>query len=164
MIQRGFIFGGLSTYMIAAVAVAVVLGYTYMKGRQDGREAILRENVQAAVRIIREQGAVTERVVTKYVKVAGETKVKREVIEKEVIKYVESGLDSCPISNRAVVLHNASAANILPPTIGPTDGAASHLATSALTKTCTENYAIHHETADRLRSLQSWVKGQQALR
>ena len=162
-LERGFIFGGLLTYLIAGIAVAAILGYTYFKGRQDGREAILRENIAAAVKIVREQGKVTERVVIKYVKVAGETKTKIEVREKEVIRYENAKLDQCPLSNAFVSLHDAAAANTVPDPARSVDGTASGIETAKAIPTVQANYSVCHQTSDRLRGLQEWVREQQKV-
>lgn len=121
------------------------------------------EQASAAVAIVVKRGKVTEKIVNRYIKVKGETEVLTRTIEKEVIRYVESGLDRCPLSRAAVGLHDAAAANQLPDPASTTDGTASGIETATLTQTCAKNYATYHQTADRLRALQAWVTEQGAV-
>ena len=63
--QRGFIFTALGLGTYAAVELALVVGLFMLRMHwiQVGREEIIQANVTAAIKIVREQGAVTERVV-----------------------------------------------------------------------------------------------------
>lgn len=163
--QRGFVLPSLSmgTWALIALALVAALALARMHWIQEGREQILRENTAAAVRIVREQGAVTERVVTKYVKVQGETKTKIEYRDREVIKYVQANLDQFPLSNAFVSLHDAAAANTVPDSASAVDGTPSAVKAAQALPTITENYSICQQTADRLRSLQEWVQAQQKV-
>lgn len=97
--------------LAAVLALATVMLRTHWVN--VGREQVLRENVQVAQKIVIKQGAATERVVVKYVKVAGATKVVTETIEKEVTKYAETNPGLC-LDAAWRRLHDGSALNTLP--------------------------------------------------
>ena len=149
------------------LAVAAAAGLIFFKGYQYGRGALddyIGKQAVEAVRIITKRGEVTEKIVTRYIKVKGETQVVEKTIEKEVIRYVDANLDRFPLSRGAVVLHDSAAANTVPDTALSTDGTASGVEAAALVKTASENYAEYHKTADRMRALQAWVLEQQAVK
>ena len=140
--QRWAIYGAL---LIAYGIVAAGLGYHQgVKQLWDYQVDQARE----AVRIVVKQAVVTEKIVTEYIYVQGKTRTITNTIEKEVIKYVEARLDLCPLSVAARELHDSAAANTIPNPARTTDGAASGLATAALTETCTANYATYHSEAN----------------
>lgn len=109
----GFFAGGWMRWAVLAAAVAIGVFMLRMHWVQQGREAVLRENVQVAQKIIHKQGEVTTKVVKQYIKVAGKTQVVTERIENEVIKYAEANPGVCldPDWRR---LHDDAAANTVP--------------------------------------------------
>ena len=158
-----FFAGPLGKWAIIGILVAAAALAGFVKGNAYGTaklDAFIGKQATEALRIAVVRGKATERVITKYIKVAGATRVVTNTIEKEVIRYEAANLDACPLSAGARSLHDSAAANAVPDPTSATDGATSGLKTSALTKTCTENYAAYHQTADRLRGLQDWVKEQ----
>ena len=140
----------------------------WIKGNEHGTQKLtdhIAKEATEAARIAVVRGKATERVITKYLTVTvPKTQVVTNTIEKEVIRYEAAKLDACPMSNAAVSLHDNAALNTVPDASKSTDGTASEFKTADLTKTCTENYAIYHQTADRLRGLQEWVREQQAVK
>lgn len=156
----GFITGNwvrIAIYgMVILGALATAAGWGYHRGVKKLWDYQV-EQAQQAVKIIVKQGTVTERIVTEYIEIEGKTRTITNTIEKEVIRYVEAGLDRCPLSRGAVELHDTAAANTLPDPARSVDAAASGLETAALTKACTENYAEYHRTAARLTALQKWI-------
>lgn len=106
---------------VAALLVAAfVTGLVYGMRLEGGRHAeYIASQARAAVAVVVRQGAVTERVVTRYLKVKGETEVRTVTIEKEVQNYANAG--AC-IDADWVRLHNAAAAGALPGTPGRIDG------------------------------------------
>lgn len=114
--QRILLYGA-----VAAAVCAGLIGYGYHKGVQrlwEYQAAQARETV----RIVTKQGKVTEKVVTKYVKVAGETQVVTNTIEKEVVRYAEKNPGAC-LDDDWRRLHDAAASNTLPKPAAPADGA-----------------------------------------
>ncbi len=155
-----FFTGGIGRWLVGAAALMALLLMARMHWIQQGREQILRESAAAVVKIVEKQGKVTERVVTRYIKVAGETKVITNTIEKEVIKYATANLDQCVLSNAFVVLHDSAAVGSIPSAARAIDGSASGVKTSDSLPTVTSNYATCHETAIRLKALQAWISEQ----
>ena len=108
-----FFTGGWLRWIALAVALTVAVGMLRMHWKQQGRDELSLENAQAVARIIIKQAAATERVVIKYKKVAGETKIVTDTIEKEVTKYAETNPGLClDVDWRR--LHNDAATNTLP--------------------------------------------------
>ena len=155
--QRLAIYG-----LLATIALGAATGWGYMKG-VERLYAYQAEQASQAVRIIVKQGEVTERVVTKYVKVAGATRTVTQTVEKEVIRYVDQNPGSC-LDSRWGELHDAAAANTVPPAPGPADGAGRAPTAAQALEAVTGSYGACHRTADRLDALQAWVRAQGEVR
>ncbi len=160
--------GSSALWRIAAYGLLVIgiFGYGYVKGNQHGTAKLAdyqAAQLAKATIIVTKQGAVTERVVTKYVKTAGETKTVTNTIEKEIIRYESAKLDLCPLSNGFVSLHDSAALGSVPNPASATNGTASGVTANQALGTVTKNYATYHETADRLRALQDWTRQQYEL-
>lgn len=151
---------GWQRYLIITAVLAIVILGIHVQGVHQGREEILRENTVNAVKIVEKQGAVTQEVITKYVKVAAAAQVVHDTIDREVVRYETAKLDQCPLSNGFVSLHDAAAANTVPDAAKSVDGTASGIAAAAATGTITKNYASCWETINRLKGLQDWVTQQ----
>jgi hypothetical protein len=163
----GFLVGNWQRFLIYGLVVVAFLGtfgmWCYMKGRSALHEYKGRLAVEAA-KVIVKQGAVSEKILTKYVKVKGETQVKIEFRDREVIRYEQANLDQCPLSTAFVSLHNSAAANTIPETSSVVDGTSSGIKTSEALSTIQTNYSTYHQTANRLRALQEWVREQEKVR
>ena len=161
MKQSGFIlpFPALYLYIGASVAVLALLGFLRFHWIHEGREQALRESVEAAAKIVKQQGEITERVVTEYVEVQGKTRTVERQVEKEVIRYVETHAGSCLDADWGR-LHDSAAAGAVPDPAPRVDGERRAPEASAALETVTANYAACHRTADRLDALQTWVKAQ----
>lgn len=147
--------------VIAAIAAGI-----WFKGYATGRGALddyIGKQAQAAVAIAVKRGAVTERVITKYVKVKGDTQVVTQTVEKEVTKYAESNPGLCLDADWRR-LHDASALNVIPGAAGKPDGQGGAPKAAAALDTVTGNYAGCNRTADRLDALQEWVREQAAVK
>lgn len=87
-------------------------------------------------------------------------KDKKNENSKAIIKYVT---DDCRLSNVAVILHNSSSQNELPPsTIGTVTGT-SKVTTAELLGTVNENYGTYYEIVNKLKAWQSWYKEQKQI-
>jgi hypothetical protein len=97
--------------VVAALAAGLWFnGYATGRGKLDD---YIGKQATAAVAVVVKQGKATERVVTKYIKVAGKTKVVTETVEKEVIKYANANPGLC-LDPGWRLLHDAAALNALP--------------------------------------------------
>lgn len=156
----------LAKWGVIALLAAVFGGWCWFKGNEHGT-AKLTEYIGAqareGARIVVKQGAVTERVVTKYVKVAGETKVVTETVEKEVVRYADAN-PGYSLDPRWRMLHDAAAANALPEPGREADATLGAPRAATALFTVTGNYARCHRTADRLDALQDWVRQQMAVK
>ena len=87
-------------------------------------------------------------------------KDKKNENSKAIIKYVT---DDCRLSNVAVILHNSSSQNELPPsTIGTVTGT-SKVTTAEFLGTVNENYGTYYEIVNKLKGWQSWYKEQKQI-
>lgn len=120
-------------------------------------EAARTKQAEQAAKVVTQQAAVTERVVTQYVDRVRTVREKAREIVKEVPVYVPA--DSCPMPAGFRLLHDAAAG--LPPIPNPaarTDAAPVPAQTVAAT--VADNYGACRETAEQLRGLQAWVSQQ----
>lgn len=149
------------------LVIASALGLAWFKGYQVGAEKLetyRAEQFAAATKINTQRAAVTERVVTQYIKVAGKTRTVTEYVDREVIKYADSNPGVC-LDGAWRVLHDAAADNTVPdPARIPYGAAGAPPAAAEALDTVTANYARHNRVADRLEALQGWVREQGAVR
>lgn len=148
-----------------ALAAVALFSIGWFRGNEHGGQKLIDyigKQAAETVRVVKLQGAATERIVTKYVKVAGKTKTVTETVEKEVVRYAESNPGAC-LDGRWRVLHDAAAANVIPPAPGPVDAAGGAPKAAEAIGAVTDNYAACHRDADRLDALQEWVRAQQAV-
>lgn len=139
----------------------ILIGYGYHKGSQRLYE-YQADQAKAAVAIVVKQGKATEKIVTRYVKVKGDTQVVTTTIEKEVVRYAESNPGTC-LDGAWRRLHDAAATNAVPGPASLADGESRAPPAAAALNTVTENYAACHRTADKLDALQDWVRAHRAL-
>ena len=155
-------YGRFIAYGVAVLAVASTIWlHGYGRGVQKLYDFQVAQATEA-VKVIVKQGAVTERVVTKFIKVQGRTRVITNTIEKEVVKYAAQNTTSC-LDTDWGRLHDAAATRAFPEATGPADGASGAPTAAAALETATGNYAKHHACVDRLDALQEWVKAQAEL-
>lgn len=156
-------YGLLIKWGIIASLVASFAGYFWMKGNEHGTQKLLDyQAAQAieAVRIAKGRDTVTVKVVDNFIKVKGETKVRTEYIDREIVRYENTGLCLDADWRR---LHDAAARNAVPDAGLKPDGERGAPTAATALKTVTANYAACHRTADRLDALQGWVRGQQSV-
>lgn len=148
--------------VISAIAAGVWF-HGYAKGR-DRLDQYIAAQAVAATKIVARQGEVTAKVIAKHIKVAGETRVITETIEREVIRYADANPAGVCLDARWGVLHDAAALNTVPDPARLADGAGTAPAAAQALGAVTQNYARHHACADRLDALQEWVREQGRVR
>jgi hypothetical protein len=107
------------------LAVTAVAAGVWFHGYSSGRDKLddyIGQQAIAATRVIIKQGAVTERVVTKYIKVKGDTQVVTETVEKEVVRYAETNPAGICLDPDWQRLHDGAALNTLPAAAGGAAG------------------------------------------
>ena len=149
--------------LLALIALAAALvGFGWVKGAahvlSQWDAAVQQQSLQTAA--IRErQAQATVKVVTQYVDRVRIVREKGKTIIQEVPVYVPVEADTaCTIHRGFVRLHDAAAAGELPGPAGDADAAAAGVALSAVAGTVADNYQTCHETAEKLRALQEWVR------
>ena len=151
---------------VIAVLVASFGAWAWFKGNEHGTQKLIDyRGAQAveAVRINTARTAAAVKVITRYVAVAGATKVITETVEKEVIKDADANPGLC-LDAGWRRLHDAAALNTVPDPRPEADGAGGAPKAAAALDAVTGNYAACHRTADRLDALQGWVRAQEAVR
>lgn len=151
MIERYIIYG-----LVILGVLGAAWGHGYMKG-SNRLYAYQAEQAKEGARVVVKQGAATERVVTRYIKVAGATQTVTVTVEKEVERYANTGYCLDGAWRR---LHDAAASNAVPAAPGLADGESGAPEAARALQTVTGNYAACHRTADRLDALQHWVREQ----
>ena len=159
-------FAPLARAAVIALIAAAVFAYGWVKGNEHGSAKLadyIGEQAKATVALVTKQGETTTKVVTKYIQVAAKAQVVTQTIEKEVTRYAETNPGNCldPEWRR---LHDSAAAGIVPDASAGTDGPGGTPSAAEAIETVTSNYAGCIRTADRLTSLQEWVREQAAVR
>ena len=150
---------------LIALAVALV-GFGWVKGAKHVQAqwdaAIQQQSLQVAA-LRQKQAEATVKVVTQYVDRVRVVREKGDTLIKEVPVYVPVEADTaCTIHRGFVRLHDAAAAGELPGPAGDADAAAAGVTLSAVAGTIADNYQTCHETAEKLRALQAWVRKMRA--
>lgn len=146
----------IGTIIIVVVGFTISLAGCYVKGRQD----ILISAQEEIDKLKTTQSRVTEKVVTKYITKIQKVKDKNE----EILAMVDTKNDSkCPIPESTVSLLNAASSSSVPEPTKRADDPPSPVTYSEVERTVIENYELYNEVAERLRSLQEWVREQQKL-
>ena len=159
-----FVTGNWARLAIYGLVIVMALGTAAGWGFHLGIKKLWDyqvEQAKQAVKIIVKQGEVTERVVTKYVKVKAKAEVIEKTVEKEVIRYVDKNPGYCldPDWGR---LHDASTGAV--PKAGPEpDGEGGAPTAAEALQTVTQNNARCIRTADRLDAIQDWVREQEKV-
>lgn len=99
---------------------------------------------------------IIEKVVTK-IQVIKDTSNENKIA---INKYVT---DSCVLSNAAVMLHDSSSQNELPPSTISSIRGTSKVKVPELLTTVTENYASCYEIREKLKAWQDWYKTQKEI-
>lgn len=141
--------------------------WLYGERKADQREAKVRaewaESIARGKRRLDElkakQSKVTVKVETRYLDRVKVIREKGQTIVRNVPVYVPAG--SCELPGGFRVLHDAAAQGELPDPASVADAAAVPAQDAAAT--VADNYATCHESAERLTSLQDWVRRQQEL-
>lgn len=149
----------LATVVVISTAALAIVGGAYFKGRQDGRAALLADQVSAAAQVAKAQDRVTERVVVEYRDVVKVVKEKGEEVIREVEKLVPA--NGCRLDGGFRVLHDAAADGALPVASAGAHGPAAPVEQIAAAETVAGNYLACHENAVQLKALQGWIEEQQ---
>lgn len=161
-----FITGNWQRFVAYAIAVAAVLGAVWFHGFTRGEIKLFEyqgEQLKADVKIIEKRGAVTERVVYRYIKAEEKSANAANGIRMETIRYVETNRGYC-LDARWGRLHDASSKQEdISSAQSVDDGTVGAPTAAAAIQTVTENYAACHRTANRLDALQQWVREQAAI-
>lgn len=155
-------------YLSMLILIIAVLSATYFKGRHDVQvkwDLQVLETQKEIAELKAKQSEVTTKVVTEYVDRVKIVKEKGDTVVKYVDRYITEEQDNnCVIGNNVVSLHNAAAENRLPTTAEVTDGTASEVKISELTRTVTENYGTCNQIREQVIGLQSWIREQHAIK
>lgn len=160
MIPAAFV-SPLVTIATGLVTTSLVIGGAYLKGRQDGREAMLERQLHQAHLTTRKQEKATDRVVVEYRdRVQVVTKQGKEVV-REVERLVPFGL--CQLDPGFRLLHDAAAAGSVPDPAGRADGPAAPVEQATAAETVADNYLACRLNAEQLTALQRWIRKQERI-
>lgn len=152
----------LARVLVYGLLAALFTACGFLEGYRRGELKLFdyqAKEAAATLVVVTKQGKVTEKVITKYVKVQGETRIVTETIEKEVVRYAEANPGYC-LDAAWGRLHDRAAANTLSEPTGLADGAERAPTAAGALEAVTASYAACHRTADKLDGLQAWVKAQ----
>jgi hypothetical protein len=157
-------------YKILAMALlaASIAGFSYVKGyshaenKYEAEKAkFLADSERKYNDLLIKKNKVDIQIVTEYVEKKVYITKWRErnvgVIDEIPIRTV------CDLPHGWVHIHNSSANGLHADTTSAADGTPSGINTSDALRGIVQNYGTCHETAEQLKSLQKWVREQQAL-
>lgn len=156
-------FVGPYAHLVKAIATLGLLfaifgeGYLYANRKWESAVKEYQDKVAVAEQKAKDANEKIKTVVIEKVKVIKDTTNENKTA---INKYVT---DECQLSNAAVLLHDSSSQNAVPPsTISSTRGT-SRIKVPELLNTVTENYGTCHETREKLKAWQDWYKTQQKI-
>lgn len=156
---------------IAALAAVTLLGVWLYWGHltrtiEDLHEQVTEANNRATQAANVAASAVSSQVVvTKTVEKVVEVKVKGDTIIQKVPVYVTQKADSqCTVTNGAVSVLNAAAANVLlPGNPGTVQDGPSGVALSTVTGTAAEWASLYWQLVERYKGFREWTEAQGAI-
>ena len=157
-----FFAGPIGRWLVVGLLIAAFGAFAWFKGNEHGTQKLtdyIGEQAKETVRIVTKRGEVTERVLTKYVQVAGKTETVTRTVKEEVVKYAEANPTYC-LDAGWRLLHDSAANNAISDASFNVDAAVRAPKAAEAIDTVATNYAGCHRTADRLDLLQEWVKDQ----
>lgn len=162
----GLILGSWRRVAVYAALAFLILSLAELDGYRRGEKKLYEYQAQqatAAVAIVVKREAATERVVTKYVKVAAKTQTVTNTIEKEIVRYVETNPGYC-LDRQWGRLHDAAALDAIPDSPSVTDGTGGVPTAAAAIQTVAGNYGACIRNAEKLTALQEWVREQEGVK
>lgn len=155
----------LTRVIVYTVVAVVVLGAVFFAGYAEGEKKLFEykaEQAAATVALVVKQGEVTERVVTRFIKVEADSRTVEEAVKRGVEAYAATNAGYC-LDAAWGGLHDRAARNAVSDPGPPADAPLRAPTAAGAIETVTFNYAACHRTADRLDALQEWVRAQRAL-
>lgn len=156
-------FVGSYAHLVKALAtlglIAAIFGEGYLFANRKWESAVkeYQDKVAVAEQKAKDANEQIKTVVVEKVKVIKETTNENKTA---INKYVT---DECQLSNAAVLLHDSSSQNAVPPsTISSTRGT-SKVKVPELLTTVTDNYGTCYETREKLKAWQDWYKNQKDI-
>lgn len=147
--------------------LAALIGFGFVKGMKHTQakwDAAIAEQATKSAGTVIKGAENTAAVVMKYIKIKGETQVRTEIVEKEVIRYVDAPHPSCVLDAQFERVWDD--ANGLPPSSSPPGGAAprpADLEAATVLSAHAGDARAYVELKDRYAALVEWVKTSYAL-
>ena len=144
-------------------AVLALYGWGYWNGRdavQTRWDAATAKQAVAVAKTMIDQASTTAKIVTKYIRVKGETEIVTRTVEKEVIRYVDAPIPKCGIDPEFERLYDAARRVVPTPanSTGRLDGeGGSGLSLAAVLQADAEFAGRYFALADRHDALVDWV-------
>lgn len=157
-----FVLGNWQRFAVYALVASLAAGMLELDGYRRGVQKLYDyqiEQAKAAIPIVVKQGAITEKIVTRYRDRLVEVRGATEFVEKEIVRYVPPSADPV-LGDGWVRLHDAAATGAVPEATPGTDVAAPAIAASQALKGVVGNYGSCHATEVQLMMLQLWVAQQ----
>ncbi len=153
------------------IGILAIVASAFVGGCQHGAKSVTAkwdaERVETEIKfhqLVAKQAQATTQVVTQYVDRVKAVKQRGADIVKEVKVYVPTQADAaCAVPRGFVRMHDAAAEGVIPDAPSLADASPSGVALSTTAATVADNYGRYHEVAEQLKSLQQWVREQQAL-
>lgn len=149
--------------LIGAVAgFSYVKGYSHAETKYEAEKAkFLADSERKYSELLLKKNKVDIQIVTEYV----EKKVYITKWRERNVGAIDEIPTStiCELPNGWVHIHNSSVAGLHADTSSAADGTPSGINTSEALGGVVENYSTCHENAEKLKSLQKWIREQSAL-
>jgi len=144
-------------------AVFCIFCLSWFASEESWKVKVAELQQQAAVIAEKSSQANVEiqtKVITQIKKVKEIEYVNRDIIQKEIVKELDS---SCVLPESAVLLHNSASQNAV--ATGTRDAAGTHstVKASELLDTVVVNYATYYELVEKLKAWQEWYKTQKQI-
>lgn len=143
---------------VAALLAVLALGLWLLEAH--GYDRAVSEFAKQAEKVDDKREAIAAPIVVKQEAAQVQIRTVTKTIIEEVPFYVKA--DDCPLPAGFRVLHDAAANGEIPDAAAIADDRAVPVDTAA--ETVITNYGTAHETAERLRGLQEWVRAQEAAK
>ena len=154
-----FIIPWWGKYAVGAALIASVYGYAYVQGLKSGTVQIVEYNT----RVIEKQGKVTEKIITKYIKIKEKQKQESEVVTNEGKQYAIQFHDAYHFNNEFVRLYDQSVKGSIPPLPDRERGEPSSISVPEVLSVSINNTLAGREWKLRAETCENWTKEQEEL-
>lgn len=142
--------------------IALIIG-VWFEGAISNNDTWLSKVKEMEIKVAKAEVQSSEANVVIVTKIVEKEKIIKETTNENIKTITKYVTDECKLSNIAVVLHDSSSRNEIPPSTLDVIGGTSEIKTAELLTVVAENYGTYYEVVNKLKGWQEWYKEQKQI-